>query len=161
MHKEHKVLYKWVEKQRADYKKYILKKKLDQDETLLKTLDESELESIRNYHSGMNEDRIRMLESEDFIFDPKDFAWQMKYEELREWIALNGHGAIRRGKKNYSPLEGWAENQRRLYKKHLNGEKTTLTEERIGKLISAGFIFFVEKMPRKSKTANPKKKQTA
>ena len=139
------VLGKWVEKQRADYKKYIAKKKLDTDDSLSNTLSKDEIDAIINYKSGMNEERIRLLEAEDFIWDPLEYAWQTKYDELCQWIALNGHGAIRRGKKNYSPLEGWAENQRRLYKKYLNGEVTSLTEERIKKLNRAGFAFFIEK----------------
>lgn len=161
VHRECWALYKWVEKQRADYKNYNLKKMLDEDESLQQSLDNEKIEAIRSYHSGMNEERIHLLESEDFIWDPKEFAWQMKYDELLEWIALNGHGAIKRGKKNYTPLEGWAENQRRLYRKHLNGEKTTLTQERIDKLSRAGFVFLIEKGRRtKAIPTATKKKQT-
>ena len=89
----------------------------------------------------MTEERIHLLDSEDFIWDPFEYNWQMKYEELCEWIAFNGHGGIRRGKQNYSPLQGWAEHQRQLYKKYRNGEKTSLTEERIEKLNAVGFVF--------------------
>ena len=78
----------------------------------------------------MTEERIHLLDSEDFIWDPFEYNWQMKYEELCEWIAFNGHGGIRRGKQNYSPLQGWAEHPRQLYKKYRNGETTSLTEER-------------------------------
>ena len=134
-------LGKWVEKQRADYKKYMAKKKAEEGENLLHDLDEGETKTIRKYQTAMNEERIRLLESEDFVWDPFEYAWQMKFEELCEWIALNGHGAIRRGKNTYSPLEGWADHQRTLYKKYLNGEKTSLTEERIEKLQRVGFVF--------------------
>eukprot|EP00956_Cyclotella_meneghiniana_P044435 scaffold318161_cov89-Cyclotella_meneghiniana.AAC.1 len=89
-------LGKWVEKQRADYKKYVAKKKAEEGENLLHDLDEGETKTIRKYQTAMNEERIRLLESEDFVWDPFEYAWQMKYEELCEWIALNGHGAIRR-----------------------------------------------------------------
>eukprot|EP00956_Cyclotella_meneghiniana_P010604 scaffold14752_cov79-Cyclotella_meneghiniana.AAC.1 len=36
--------------------------------------------------------------------------------ELREWIALNGHGAISTSKNSNSSLETWATRQRKLYK---------------------------------------------
>jgi hypothetical protein len=161
--KDYGSLYKWVEKQRADYKKYMAKKRLEQDESLLQSLDESEIQTIRSYQTAMNEQKIQLLDAQDFIMDPLEYAWQTKYEALCEWISLNGHGAIRRGSKSYSPLEGWAESQRRLYKKYLNGEKTSLTEERIEKLNKAGFVFHVEKgkVRAKSITKNVKKKQTA
>lgn len=153
------ILGKWVEKQRADYKKYIAKKKLDADESSSEDLSQDEIDAIRNYTSGMNEERIYLLEAEGFIWDPIEHAWQTKYDELCDWIALNGHGSIQRGKKNYNPLEGWAESQRRLYKKHLKGEKTSLTEERIEKLNRAGFVFFPEKQNSRAKLFTREKKK--
>jgi hypothetical protein len=150
-------LGKWVERQRADYKKYTAKTKQEAGGTPNHNVDKRELETTRHY-SGLNEERIRLLESQDFIFDPLEYVWQLRYNELCEWIALNGHGAIRKGKKHYSPLEGWAENQRRLYKKYLNGEQTSLTEERIEKLIRAGFIFLNE--TRATRAKSTKRKQS-
>jgi hypothetical protein len=129
----------WVWWQRLAYKSFIAKKKLGDNHQ--NNSDMSEVERITNISSGMNEERIQLLEAEDFIWDPKEFAWQLKFEELSEWIAINGHGAIRIRKKNKGPLEMWAARQRKMYKKHLSGEKTTLTKERIEKLQSIGFVF--------------------
>jgi len=90
-------------------------------------------------------ERIQLLDSEEFIWDPKEYLWQLKFEELREWIALNGHGAISTSKNSNSSLETWATRQRKLYKKYCSGENTTLTKERIEKLQGIGFVFELRK----------------
>ena len=73
----------------------------------------------------------------------------MKFEEMRTFVAANGHAIIRerRGGK-YDQLARWAAVKRRNYKKLQNGESTTLTEERIRKLDSIGFVW---DMPRSRK----------
>lgn len=152
-------LGKWVEKQRSDYKKFMAKRKLEDDGSFDHNLDEREVEKIKSSYTGMNEERIRLLESEDFIWDPLDHAWQLKYQELCEWIAMNGHGAIRRRQKSYDRLEGWAETQRRNYVKYLNGIKTSLTKDRIEKLIRAGFVFHLENPAHPQKSRRNAKKQ--
>jgi hypothetical protein len=137
------LLGRWVEKQRGDYKKYIAKKKLEEDETLQQTLDKSEVEKINKSYTGMTEERIRLLEAEDFIWNARDHAWQLKYDEMCEWIALNGHGAIHTTKS--CTLAAWARHQQQMYQKYLKGEKIRLPketiEDRIEKLIRVGFVF--------------------
>lgn len=122
----------WVWWQRREYKAFIDRKRLK--DTLSST-----------GTTGMTEERIRLLESEDFIFDPKEFMWDLKYQELREWIALNGHGEIAMRKRNNGPLEMWAARQRRMYKSYCNGGKSSLTKERIEKLQTIGFVFDLRK----------------
>ena len=56
----------------------------------------NEVEKIMNAVTGMTDERIRLLETEDFIWDALDHAWQLKYDELCEWIVFN---------KEYDPLE--------------------------------------------------------
>ncbi|KAL3800310.1 hypothetical protein HJC23_003606 [Cyclotella cryptica] len=153
-------LGKWVEKQRSGYKKFMAKRKFEEDGRLDHNLDELEVEKLRKSYTGMSVERIRLLESEDFIWDPLDHAWHLKYEELCEWIAMNGHGAIRRRRKSYDPLEGWAEMQRRNYVKYLNGVKTSLTEDRIEKLNRAGFVFQLENAAPPKKSRRALKKQS-
>ena len=135
---------RWVHVQRKDYKKFMAKKKLAEDERLQHDLDASEVEKIMNAETGMTKERIRLLEAEDFIWNPHDHAWQLKYDELCKWVDLNGHGAIRQGKE-YDPLKMWADRQRQSYKKYLKGEKARLPKEtiekRIEKLKWVGFVF--------------------
>ena len=138
-------LGKWVSTQRYEYRKFMESKKLEEDGSLLNNIDKPEIEKISNSYTRMTEERIRQLEAEDFIWDPRDYAWQIKYEEMCEWIALNGHGAIRRSSKQCNSLADWARGQRQMYKKYLNGEKIGLPKEaietRIEKLERAGFVF--------------------
>lgn len=136
----------WVWWQRREYKAS-MEKKLEGESQNLKTANsaiDADTTNSSPGKSGMTEERIRLLESEDFIWDPKEYLWNLRFEELREWITLNGHGAITCGK-NYSSLELWASRQRKMYKQYRNGEKTSLTKERIAKLQSIGFIFEVGK----------------
>jgi hypothetical protein len=65
-------------------------------------LDASEVEKIMNAESRMIDVRICLLEAE------------VEIDELCEWIAVNGHGAVSRQKKNYNSLERW---KRQFYKK--------------------------------------------
>ena len=137
------------------------KKKLEEDESLLHKLDASEAEKIMNAETGMTEERIHLLETEDFVWDAYDHAWQLKYDELCEWIAVNGHGAIRQGKE-YDTLERWANYQRQLFRRYLNGEKIRLPKEtiegRIEKLESVGFVFQlkieIQRPERKTKSTS-------
>ena len=88
--------------------------------------------------------RIRLLESQDFVWDPIEHAWTKKYKELLAWVAKNGHGAIYLTKKHES-LGTWAVRQRNMYKKYIEGTKIGLPKktvnERIDKLKEAGFVF--------------------
>ena len=132
----------WVWWQRRDYKIYVEKRKL-RDES--HNLEAKEVERIEKLSTGMNETRMQILKDVDFIWDPKEYLWNLKYEELRDWITLNGDGAIRTRKKNNSSLETWAARQRKMYRQFCNGETTSLTEERIQKLQAVGFVFEVGK----------------
>jgi hypothetical protein len=138
----------WVNTQRQDYKKFMAKKKIEEDGSLLNNIDEPEIEKIRNASTGMTEERIRLLEAEDFIWDYHKHAWEIKYGEMCEWIALNGHSAVPWGKRGNDSLAIWAHRQRTMYKKYLNGEKIGLpkeTEERMEKLKRAGFVFELDR----------------
>jgi hypothetical protein len=45
----------------------------------------------------MTEERIQLPEDEDFIiWDPFEYSWQLRFEELCQWIKINGHDAMRR-----------------------------------------------------------------
>jgi hypothetical protein len=136
----------WVKRQRQDYKKFMTKKKLEADGALQHELEASEVEKFMNIDRRMTVERIRLLEAEDFVWNVYDHAWQLKYDELCEWIALNGHGGIPGNKSD--PLENWVFVQRKMYKKYLNGEKIGLPketiEERIKRLERVGFVFELE-----------------
>lgn len=137
----------WVWWQRREYKAFREKKKLESEQQNLETsgsTTDAGATSSSSGKSGMTEERIQLLESQDFIWEPKEYLWNLRFEELREWMTLNGHGAVTL-RKNSDPLELWASRQRKMYRQYCNGEKTSLTKERIQKLQSIGFIFEVGK----------------
>lgn len=138
-------LGRWVDKQRADYKRFQRRKELEEKwkgKEISDEEDKKELEKIRKLSTGMTEKRIELLEAEDFIWDVNAYLWELKFNELCSFVALNGHAVLReRAKGSYDPLARWATVQRENYKKYLSGEHTTLTEERIQKLNSIGFLW--------------------
>ena len=144
------LLGRWVDKQRLDYKRYLRRKEQEETWKGREILDdEINKEMKRVQISGMSEKRLHLLEKVGFVWDVPQYLWEMKFEEMRTFVAANGHAIIRerRGGK-YDPLARWAAVQRRNYKKQQNGENTTLTEERIRKLDSIGFVW---DMPRSRK----------
>ena len=134
-------LGRWVDKQRFDYKRFIAKKKLEKIDEMKDPQEIDELERLASLSTGMTEERVRLLDAEDFIWDPFNHAWEQKYSEFCMFVRVNGHAAIRSRRKGYDPLARWAEIQRKNYRKKLDGQKTTLTQERIDKLERIGFIW--------------------
>lgn len=139
-------LGRWVDKQRLDYKRYMARKEMEEKWGGEEDLDEvtkKEMKRLNKVSTGMTEERIRLLEAEDFIWEVFAYYWELKFEEACTFAAMNGHCAIReRTGANYNPLSGWAAIQRRNYIKYKNEEKqTTLTEERIDRLNVIGFAW--------------------
>ena len=158
--KEYPFLGRWVDKQRSDYKRFMARKKLEEGVEIKDPEERRELEKSASLPTGMTDERIRLLETADFIFDPFTHAWEEKYNELCQFVATNGHASIRRStRKGYDPLARWAENQRTYYKIFLAGEKTSLTAARIEKLDRIGFIWDVagEHRQKKLQVVNKKK----
>ena len=134
-------LGRWVDKQRFDYKRFIAKKKIDDGIEMKDPKERRELERLASLSTGMTEERVRLLDAEDFIWDPFNHAWEQKYYEFCTFVEVNGHAMIRSRGKGYDPLARWAEIQRKNYRKKIDGHKTTLTQERIEKLDRVGFIW--------------------
>jgi hypothetical protein len=134
-------LGRWVDKQRFDYKRFMAKKKAEEGVEIEDSEERRELERLASLSTGMTEERVRLLDAEDFIWDPFNHAWEQKYNEFCMFVSINGHAAIRSRRKGYDPLARWAEIQRKNYRKKLDGQKTTLTQERIDKLDRIGFIW--------------------
>jgi hypothetical protein len=140
-------LGKWVQHQREYYRHYQKMKEIKQKLRGVEVLDDevkNEMERLTRGSAGMTEKRIQLLEAEDFVWDAFAFAWESRFQELRNFVALNGHAAIRQRRRGTNdPLAAWVSLQRQYYKKHQNGQHTTLTDERIKKLNSIGFLWDV------------------
>ncbi|KAL3762831.1 hypothetical protein ACHAWU_000978 [Discostella pseudostelligera] len=161
------LLGRWVDKQRLDYSRYQKRKSMEEKWGGVDVLDkevEDEIKRLNGLHTGMTEERIRLLEAEDFIWDAFAYSWDLKFEELQNFAALNGHANVRETRKGdaNASLARWATNQRKNFIKYQNGQPTSLTEEKIERLNSIGFSWEVAKSKLRTKrhrikaSSNPK-----
>jgi len=123
-YKENPSLGNWVNKQRQHYRKF------------------KENESS----SSLTQEKIDALDSLGFIWDASKIkrtktssaekAWSNRYDELVQYFKENGPNSVVPSK---SSLGWWIIAQRNEYNAYRNGEKSTLTKERIDALNSIGF----------------------
>ena len=135
-------LGKWVKTQREQYSCYQRKKEIEEKYSGIDTLEEEvklELERLTKRLADMTEKRIQLLEAEDFIWDVNDHIWEIRFQQMCDFVTLNGHALIKERKGD--PLVSWVRTQRLNYKNHLTGKPTTLTDERIKRLDSIGFAW--------------------
>jgi hypothetical protein len=139
------VTYERVDKQRFDYRRYMEKKKMNEEwggKEIVEDEIKQEMERVNKLWTAMTEERIRLLEAEGFIWSVVDYWWDSKFDELRNFVAQNGHGGIFKTSKGpYNPLARWADVQRRNYRKHKAGNKSVLTEDRIKRLNAVNFVW--------------------
>eukprot|EP00978_Attheya_sp_CCMP212_P034198 scaffold142250_cov48-Attheya_sp.AAC.1 len=86
-------------------------------------------------------ERIELLESLDFAWDARDVAWQRRYEDLEEFVKLEGHTTVPYLYKGIPGLGRWAKQQRVYYVKKQNQERNPLTDERQEALERVGFVW--------------------
>jgi len=108
-------LGEWVRKQRADFRKF------QKDE-----------------QSAMTQERIDKLNEISFVWEPREFQWNLKYAELTSYVRQYGHCLV---PAEYPKLGTWTRRQRLLYQKHRNGESVGITTEHIEKLDSLQFVW--------------------
>lgn len=87
-------------------------------------------------HSNLTTERIKKLESIDFVWNVNDFKWQLKYNQLKEFCKINGHCVV--PKKGNSLLHNWLKRQRSEYKRMIEGKQTAMNAERVGRLRKIG-----------------------
>ncbi|KAL3780787.1 hypothetical protein ACHAW5_004900 [Stephanodiscus triporus] len=116
----------WVGNQRTTYTIYQKKKEFDEKWSGVEVLDDEvkeEMDRLTRRLNGMNEKRVQLLEAEGFVWDVPAHIWESRFQELRAFVALNGHAAIYRRKRGpYDLLATWASTQRRNYIKRQNGQ---------------------------------------
>ncbi|KAL3822745.1 hypothetical protein ACHAXA_001010 [Cyclostephanos tholiformis] len=139
------LLGRWVNTQRLDYTRYQKIKEFKEKWSDVEVVDykvREEMERLMSRGTGMTEKRIQLLDAEGFVWDAHAHVWESRFQELCNFVALNGHAVIQERKGGtYDPLARWASTQRQNYRKHQTGKHTTLTEEKIKKLNSIGFAW--------------------
>ncbi|KAG7340228.1 helicase domain protein [Nitzschia inconspicua] len=108
-------LAQWVKRQRHQYKR-----------------------KHTGHHSTLTDEREEKLRAVGFIFDSHRAVWYARYETLKSYYLANGHCGIP-SKFEDGSLNVWIKHQRRQYLLFMNGEKSTMTEQRIAALNSIGF----------------------
>jgi hypothetical protein len=70
-------------------------------------------------------------------------AWEDRLSELAEYRKIHGDCNVPQRNSEYTKLANWVKYQRRQYKVHLEGKKSTMTTFRIQELKSLGFYWGV------------------
>lgn len=94
----------------------------------------------------ITKERIKLLDGIGFDWNPGrgtmlhrgEENWEGNFQSLVAYKNKNGHC---KPKKKELPSGPWANRMRGLYKKNKMGIKTSLTDERIAKMKSIGFMF--------------------
>ena len=83
-----------------------------------------------NYkNKKVSQDKINLLNSLNFDWDPFETDWQNKFTELKQFEKKHGHQSPSRNNKEFRPLEAWCTRQRCKHKKgKLSSEKFDLLE---------------------------------
>jgi hypothetical protein len=90
------------------------------------------------HHSTLTDEREELLLDVGFIFDSHAAVWNARFETLKAFKLANGHCTIPT-KFDDGSITVWIKHQRRQYLLYKRGDKSTMTEERIGMLDSIGF----------------------
>lgn len=111
------VLGKWVDDQRRQYRK-----------------------RQSGGKSTLTDERLQLLEAIGFVWNALDAKWEEKYQDLQQFVAHHGNCCVPVNYKPNPSLSIWVRNQYKLHRKHEDGQKTSLTQERIAKLVAVGFL---------------------
>jgi hypothetical protein len=126
---EYRTLYKWLCRQKDEYKKY-----LHGETTKLTTPRRQALESL-GFHVGMF-DVTKNAKKES-----KRVSWDGRYRQLLQFKEDHGHCDVPTTIEKYKRLSSWVQHQRAERRKKLNGKKSRLSEEKEALLNDAGFIW--------------------
>jgi Helicase associated domain len=89
--------------------------------------------------ASITPERIAMLEEIEFVWNAQDALFRKRLEELREFVDANGFGRVP-PVKTHCTLSKWLQRQRQYYLKMKEGEKVSLTQERVSELQKLGFL---------------------
>ena len=91
--------------------------------------------------SGMTAQRIRELDSIEFVWDPLAADWKLRFRQLCEFKAQFGHCLLPFRYSSNPKLGRWVANQRHDYKLYSEGKQSGMTEQRMRELESIEFVW--------------------
>jgi len=112
----HQSLGKWVIAQRMEYREHCADKR------------------------SMPQERINLLNSIDFEFDPFEEQWLHRFNELCAYKEEHGDTLVR--SRSNDGLGAWVMTQKTAYREHCEG-KRSMPQERVDRLNSIGFVWRV------------------
>ena len=132
---EYRTLYKWLCRQKEEYKKY-----LNGEKSKLTDERRRALENL-GFYIGMFDTNI--IEEKTGI-RPKRVSWEERYEQLLKFKNDHGNCNVPTNDENYSTLSGWVQHQRAEKKKKDRGAKSRLSDTKEDKLNRVGFIWSIK-----------------
>jgi hypothetical protein len=114
-YKEKPFLSQWVKRQRYQYKCKLLGK-----------------------HSHLTTERVKVLDMIGFIWDSHSAAWEENFDLLRQFEKKHKHCHVPVAN---CQLSTWMKRQRRQYKRFMAKQTSTMTQERMGRLIELDFVW--------------------
>uniref|UniRef100_A0A7S3KX38 Helicase-associated domain-containing protein n=1 Tax=Amphora coffeiformis TaxID=265554 RepID=A0A7S3KX38_9STRA len=109
----------------------------------------------------INAERIRLLESIGFEWDPQKVQWQAMYEKLCQFVRQHGHAKVPKGYSDDAELANWVRNQRLEHRNWEQEKRSGMTPERFGLLDKLGFVWSTtsaKKKTQKSSDSNDESK---
>lgn len=98
----------------------------------------------RGEPSAMTVERAKLLESIGFKWsskDPRNVPWKTRYEELKEYRQQHGDCLVPFGWEENPQLGVWVSMQREAYKLKMENKANGISDEKIMKLNSIGFVW--------------------
>jgi hypothetical protein len=92
----------------------------------------------------MTNERIRLLNELDFVWDPREDIWTKRYEDLKEYYAEHGHSMVPAQSETYKELGVWVQMQRQCYKQKIQGnlpKEIGISNKRIRLLNEVDFVW--------------------
>lgn len=85
----------------------------------------------RQRHKIPSAERRKLLDDVGFVWDPFEYRWMLKYNELKAYVAVHGKGQLP-GKRNQEEksLFRWVKYQQACHRKFLQGQASSMTKHR-------------------------------
>lgn len=103
-------------------------------------------------------ERIKILESIGFEWDPQKLQWQAMYEKLQDFCRQHGHSKVPKGYTKDVELANWVRNQRLEHRNWQQQKRSRMTQERFELLDKLGFVWSQQSSSSPSSKGGAKQK---
>lgn len=100
-------------------------------------------------------ERIQILESIGFEWDPQKVQWESMYDKLQDFVRQHGHAKVPKGFTQNPELANWVRNQRLEHRNWQQQKRSRMTQERFALLDKLGFVWSQSSSSSSSPTSKP------